>query len=284
MKTIIVPTDYSPNAYNATKYAAQLAKVHKAKLVLLHAYHLPAIIEGVPVPFTSLQNLNREHKVHIERLAKKISSEYEIEVISKVYPGFITEVLPDFVSKYSGELVVLGMRGMSNVEEILFGSVATHILKKAKFPLLIVPPSVHYTPIKNILLACDYHADAVNIRYSILKELAKRYNAQIRVLHIGEPEVEMAELVERVETGQHIDRILKGVNHSFLNVQEDDIEEGIKFSIKTAKTDLLVMAPRKRTFWQSLTSSGKTQKIALHIDIPLLALPHTKEDNFHLYP
>jgi len=41
MKRILVPTDFSPAAENATAYAAQLARQIEASLVLLHVYQLP---------------------------------------------------------------------------------------------------------------------------------------------------------------------------------------------------------------------------------------------------
>ena len=39
MKTIVLATDFSPNAARAAHFAGQLAHDQKARLILLHAYH-----------------------------------------------------------------------------------------------------------------------------------------------------------------------------------------------------------------------------------------------------
>lgn len=275
MKTLIVPTDFSESAQNATEYAAALAKTSNASLNLLHAFHLPVEIDGALVRLTSLQDLSRKKKLYLKDLATKISLKYDIKVESHAYPGFITHILQDYVKKRKGDLVVMGMRGMSKIERLLFGSVTTNILMKADFPLLIVPAKSKFHPIKNILLACDYHGDAINDKIALVKDSALIFNAEVRVLHICKPLVGVAELEERITTGKLIERVLKGVRHSFIDLEEEDIVEGIQSNIKSQKTDLLVMIPRKRSFWQSLTSRSNTNRITFDIDIPLLALPHS---------
>ena len=55
MKRILVPTDFSIYAENALKAAAQLAKKHKAEILLLHMLELPnqmsdAISTGKSIP------------------------------------------------------------------------------------------------------------------------------------------------------------------------------------------------------------------------------------------
>ena len=41
MKKLLVPTDFSTEAENAVKVAAQLAKKHNCELILLHMLELP---------------------------------------------------------------------------------------------------------------------------------------------------------------------------------------------------------------------------------------------------
>ncbi|MES1181580.1 MAG: universal stress protein, partial [Flavobacterium sp.] len=43
MKTILVPTDFSDAARNASEYAIEYAKEFGYKLLLCHVYHLPVI-------------------------------------------------------------------------------------------------------------------------------------------------------------------------------------------------------------------------------------------------
>ena len=47
MNSILVPFDFSHNSRNALRYAAELAKLAKARLTVLHAYDRAAILEGI---------------------------------------------------------------------------------------------------------------------------------------------------------------------------------------------------------------------------------------------
>src|SRR6185369_14458566 len=48
MKTILIPTDFSSCAENAVRFAIQLAKKEKAKLVLHHSFQIPVAIAEIP--------------------------------------------------------------------------------------------------------------------------------------------------------------------------------------------------------------------------------------------
>ena len=49
MKTILVATDFSPAAFNAVNYAADMAIAIKADLLLLHVYQIPVGYSEIPI-------------------------------------------------------------------------------------------------------------------------------------------------------------------------------------------------------------------------------------------
>ena len=49
MKVILAPTDFSKHAHKAVNYAARLAMLVNARLVLLHAFSLPVSAGEDPV-------------------------------------------------------------------------------------------------------------------------------------------------------------------------------------------------------------------------------------------
>ena len=86
METILAPTDFSKPADNAVTYAAEVAKLTKAKLILLHVYIIPITSGESAVllpPCTDIQTdcfealeLNRilkEHNTPINLLIMKTS-------------------------------------------------------------------------------------------------------------------------------------------------------------------------------------------------------------------
>ncbi len=57
MKTIIIPTDFSPVATNALHYAIDMAKKINASLLLLHVYQVPVSYSDVPIMLVSVEEL-----------------------------------------------------------------------------------------------------------------------------------------------------------------------------------------------------------------------------------
>ena len=59
MKLIIVPTDFSPLADNALKYAVDLASAMGGSLMMLNVYQLPISFSEVPMVTISVDELKR---------------------------------------------------------------------------------------------------------------------------------------------------------------------------------------------------------------------------------
>ena len=47
MKNILCPTDFTKSSENALLYAADLARIYKSKIILMHAYETPVIYTDV---------------------------------------------------------------------------------------------------------------------------------------------------------------------------------------------------------------------------------------------
>ena len=67
MKTIIIPTDFSPIATNALHYGIDMAQTINASVLLMHVYQVPLAIADVPVVVISEDELknNAEEKLNV---------------------------------------------------------------------------------------------------------------------------------------------------------------------------------------------------------------------------
>ena len=75
MKLILVPTDFSPLADNALKYAMDLASAMDGSIMLVNVYQLPISFSEVPMITISVDELKKisedkldESKKQIERI------------------------------------------------------------------------------------------------------------------------------------------------------------------------------------------------------------------------
>lgn len=272
MKTIIVPTDYSAAALHAAYYAAQLAQSLQAELILLHAFQRPTLI-STTLEINSLAQQAMEHKEKLSSLARQITEMYGIRVDHVAATGHLPQILDEVVKEKQAGLVVMGMHAMNTAERLLIGSTTTAVMEYASFPLLIIPEEAAFQPLKRLLFACEYHYLTGQTMLPVLKELALVSGGQVEVLHIEEPEVVAGKIYERVQTGQYLDRMLRGVRHSYAFVEQEDIAEGILQRIQTFQADLLALVPREHRIWDILFNTSTTRKLIWQMRIPLLVLP-----------
>ena len=94
MKTIIVPTDFSPAATNAMNYAVEMSKAIDASILLLHAYHVPVSFTDVPVVLVSVDELKKSAEEQLEELKKNIehSTSGKVKVYSELKLGDVVEL------------------------------------------------------------------------------------------------------------------------------------------------------------------------------------------------
>ena len=79
MKTIIVATDYSEPARNATHYAAALSQsTGAAALVLYHSFHLPVPISDVPTSLPAEAERYHENLLTLEAIKLDLIGTYGI--------------------------------------------------------------------------------------------------------------------------------------------------------------------------------------------------------------
>ncbi len=274
MKTLIVATDFSQDANIALEYAASLAKVIDAKVIIYNSYMLPAHAANAVIPSEAVEKLLSSNQTRLEQLACRIANRYRIETDWACSMGDICFELDAQVEKYQADAVVMGMRGNS-IDQKLFGNITTTVIRHARFPVLVVPKEVSFTSIERILFACD-----LNCRFSLqtlkmLNEVAHMLNAQVQVLHVESVKKEK-QLVLAGEPMNDIDMHLEGVDHDYKDIEGQSIIKGIETGMKEFQADMLVMVPQRYGFWNSLIHKSKTCEMAARTKVPLLSIPNYK--------
>ncbi len=273
MKTLIVPTDYSENARNATEYAAALAKQTNAKLILFHSYDSPLVVTEVPMMNTSIyDDLVAYHTRQLTELKENLISKYTIRVEYALKMGSILYELPRFFQKQKADLVVIGLRGSNPLTRFLMGSVTASLLKAANIPVLVVPRDFVFNPIRHILFACDFKPLQKTQTIAPLKDIAQAFRAKIEVLHLPQPQVAGGE-AETSADELFWEKQLRDYEHSYMITHEDTVQEAIDRNATESGSDLLVMIPHHHNFFEKLLEKSNTHQMAFHTRLPLLALP-----------
>lgn len=271
MKTILVPTDFSVTAYNALRYAAELAGFSQTKLILFHAYHIPVPTTEIPVMLISPEELENENKQRIKKFEKEVSelSSNKLKVESIVKQGFATDEILDLIKKKKIDMVVMGMKGENELGKII-GSIVTSVMKKATCPVIVVPEKAKFQQIKKIVYACDYEKIYDHSALEPLWELARIHDAEIMVFNVRDSRVHPS--TEQAIEGIRLDHWLGRVKHSYWFSEKSDVVEAINDFVKKNHAVMIAMVGHKHSFPENLIHRSVTKRMAFHTHIPLLVL------------
>lgn len=142
MKTILVPVDFSKVSRYVLAEAAHLARLTKARLVLMHTVQPPAVVTDLaPLVGEALQ-MTAELEVigrrHLRRWQKSPTLRgLKVETICE--QGFPVAQILAQARRLRADVIVLGSHGHGAVYHLVVGSTANGILKHAPCPVLIVP-------------------------------------------------------------------------------------------------------------------------------------------------
>lgn len=142
MKTILVPVDFSKVSRYVLAEAAWLARLTKARLVLLHVVQPPAVVTDLaPLMGEALQmTAELEHiaRRHLHRLQKSPTLR-GLKVDTVCEQGFpVAQVLAQ-AKRLKADVIVLGSHGHGAVYNLVVGSTTNGVLKHASCPVLVVP-------------------------------------------------------------------------------------------------------------------------------------------------
>jgi len=140
MKTILCPIDFSKVSRQVMAEAAGLASALKGRVVLLHVVQPPVIVNeyGAADVAAITLRLEQEADRHLARL-KKPRQALRPAWLTNRRTGSPVWVILDEAKKISADYIVLGSHGHTAFYDLLVGSTAEGVLKKASCPVLIVP-------------------------------------------------------------------------------------------------------------------------------------------------
>lgn len=144
MKSILLATDGSPTAEEATKKAIELAKLFEAQLLIVTAWDVPYSTLGyAAVPANGdLMEAAEEQAGKVAGGAAALAEAEGVSTQKVLLRGFPVEEICIAADKFEPELIVLGSHGWGVMKRMLFGSVSTGVLHHTSVPVLVVPAPV----------------------------------------------------------------------------------------------------------------------------------------------
>lgn len=135
-KRILTAVDFSPNSLEAFRIAAEMASAHLASLHLLH------VIEAWPAaPGEAAVEFVQKANTAIEKLVASSQPALEkVSLTTEVASGRAFDEIVNRARDWRADLIVLGTKGTTSLEEIFLGGTAEHVIKESSCSVLIVRP------------------------------------------------------------------------------------------------------------------------------------------------
>lgn len=273
MKTIIVPTDFSPIATNAMHYAIDMAKTVNASLLLLHVYQVPVSFTDTPIVLVSIEDLRKgaeEQVAHLKAEVEHLTSG-SLKVYTETRLGNVADELENLCNKINPFAVVMGTKGASGVERILFGSNTLTAIRHLTWPVICVPPGKIYGGgIKKIGFACDFKDVVKTTPTHYIVDFVKEFNAELDVLNVDYHNKHFKP--ETPEQSALLHTMLEEAKPVYHFIEHADIEDGINDFADKNNIDLIITIPKKHRLLEGVFKASSTKQLVYQSHVPVMCV------------
>lgn len=277
MKTILFPTDFSENAFQASEYAGMLAEKFDANIVIMNCYSVPIMtnVNEYQLP-TNIEEFATESKKIAEENMANFKQKFmettnlgEERISYKIQYGFVTDAILEMTKNISADMIVMGTKGASNVLDKWIGTTAQTIMKQAECPVWVIPYNAKVNYPQKFLYAADLLEDELSATQKLM-EFVKPLEANCKIIHIDDNfELKIGEQVA-TSIGELKEEFKDDDNVFVRNIRRDDVVEGIEAYIQSYKPDVLALAVHEKSFFEKLFAQSVTNHFVFGSDIPLL--------------
>lgn len=272
MKKILVPTDFSEQAENALKVAAQLAKQYDAEIFLLHMIELPADMTN-PVGETRTSDL--PEALFFMKMAKKkfdqvLSHPYlqGLKVHDTVEFNQAFDGIMETSKKHGCDFIVMGSQGATGFKEMFIGSNTEKVVRTSEIPVLVIKNEHSDFRIENFAFATNLEEQGKNTFRKVV-DFAELTQAKLHLVYIN--------TANDFNTSEEIDSRLKKYmesldfsNYEFHVYNDDSVEKGILNFSRKVNADLVGIATHGRKGLSHFFNGSISEDLVNHATSPVI--------------
>ncbi|MBI5856310.1 MAG: universal stress protein [Sphingobacteriales bacterium] len=273
MKTIIVPTDFSPVSLNAVNFAADMAIAIDASILLFHVYNIPVSYSDVPVVLVSVEEMKKSSEAQLEDLKQKILhvTSGKIKVYAESKMGNTVDELEELCKRIQPFAVVMGAKGKTGLEKVVFGSTTLTAIRHITWPVICVPPGREYGKgIKKIGFACDFRQVVETTPVQFIRQMVNEFKAELHILNVDYKEKHFRP--ETPEQSFLLHNMLEDLKPQYHFINHQDIEDGINEFAETNNLDLVIAIPKKHKLLDGIFKHSSTKDLVFHSHVPVMCV------------
>ena len=276
-KRILLPTDFSKNAWNALKYASELYKTENVDFFILNAFTVKSYdIESIFVAKPG----DVEYDAALEQSEKELRKVLKMIEIKKTYPNhtyFSMSILDTPLNAIKTavelkdiDLVVMGTKGATDEKSVIYGSNTIDVMEKVRnCPVLAIPNVAKYKEPKEIVFPTSFKTHFKRRELKYLYEIAKITNSTVRILHVN-TEKHLTDLQK--QNKDLLEEFLDGIKYSFQWLDNVSVNTGLEEFVRQRGSDIIVFINKKHTFFDSIFSRPLVKDLGTSSQVPVLVL------------
>ncbi|MDO6743563.1 universal stress protein [Tenacibaculum soleae] len=274
MKKIIVPVDFSIYSENALQSAAFMAKQNNAEIVVVHMLELSHAL------INQSESASQQEMIFYLKLAERKFNDFlQKDYLSalKVTPIIkhfkIFSELDQLAKEEKADLIIMGSKGTSGLEEMFIGSNTEKVIRYANVPVLVVKEDKITKKVENVVFACDFTQDDI-APYIRAKALFKKLDCNLQLVYVNTP---TSKFKNSKEIKEKMKAFFKNVNEdvsSIKNVKvvaDYSVEKGVLYYADESKADIIAVATHGRKGVSHFFEGSISEDIANHSKLPIIS-------------
>ena len=278
MIKVLVPFDFSPTATHALNFATSLTDVyHGVEISVLHIVETPMStgmgtmgggLDSSPDfqdQFFYMELIEARKKQFQELEEKYLGSKFSFK--TKLVLGNVFRSISDTIREEEPDLVIMGSRGSSGLEEVLIGSNTEKVVRNASCPVITVKADTPIETMKKVVFASDFKESDEKVAARI-KRMQTLFDAEFYFVVVNTPG-------NFETTRESIARIKNFVQkHKFENIKAEiynslSEESGILEFADDIQADMIAMTTHGRTGLLHLITGSIAEDVVNHSKRPV---------------
>lgn len=273
MKTIIVPTDFSPAAINAMNYAADMALQIDASIMLVNIYQIPVAVTDAPLVMVSVEELRQGAEDRLAELKDDLSrvTSGRLKIYTEAILGDVVDELQELCEKIKPFALVMGSMGHTALERTLFGSTTLTVIKHLKWPVIAVPKGKEYgAGIRKVGLASDFKEVVESIPFAGIRQFVSTFGAELHVLNVDYNNKQFKPDTPEQSVLLHTE--LESLRPHYHFIEHPDIEDGINDFAEKNNLDIIIAIPKRHKLLEGLFRKSSTRQLVFESHVPVLCM------------
>jgi len=280
MKSILVPTDFSDCAQQATEVAVRIAGRLGAQLHLLTCPNIPEGWEELSPQQRDMQPAAQQLINNATMRFAELKKAYpDKEIVTSYSSGNLVQAIKKYLDQHGIQFIIMGSHGASGKNEFFIGSNTQKVVREVHCPVLVIKEPIEDINFDKVVFASSFHE---NEREAFLKfkEFVKPFVPEIHLVEVHtsslfDPPYILSQ--QAMEEFRGLCSPFRCETHIFRNFS---VDQGIRTFAEKIGAKLIGVSNHHRHPLRRMLTGSNVEALVNHSEIPVLSIdyPIEKED------